>query len=111
MVAVYLGRNKSFAELFDYLVTNYNLEKDEAFKICVKVKRGLSDTERKSVFSRDFIYFAGYQTINNLINQAGLAAIKRLYFGKIGIDDLPAVAPLESRKIKYLPDYLKWLIH
>ncbi|MDX9893079.1 MAG: DUF1704 domain-containing protein [Patescibacteria group bacterium] len=107
VVAVYLGRNKSFAELFHYLVTNYNLEKDEAFKICVKVKRGLSDTEKNSVFSRDFIYFAGYQAINNLINQAGLVAIKRLYFGKIGIDDLPTVAQLKNRKIKYLPDYLK----
>ncbi|NUM25284.1 MAG: DUF1704 domain-containing protein [Candidatus Buchananbacteria bacterium] len=107
VVGVYLGRKLSFAELFDHLVKTYEVKDQEAFKICVKVKRGLSNTEKHTVFSRDLIYFNGLQLIADLVKQKGRAGIKSLYFGKIGVNDLPRLAAFEFSNIKYLPDRLK----
>ncbi len=101
-IGAYLAQEMSFAELFDYLKTNYQLEDESAWRTCVKVKRGISDTSQKMAFTRDTIYFTGFQKISEFMRNASAEKIKYLYLGKIGIDDLENIGPLSQYKIKYL---------
>lgn len=104
-IAIYLGRKMSFGELALYLIDRFSLTEEEAWKVCAKVKRGLIDTEAKASFSRDFIYFEGYNMIDNFVKEHGLKELKNLYIGKVGLHDMTVLKDIPSLKVKYYPDF------
>src|SRR3989338_1762771 len=100
VVDIYLGRRMSFVELYQHLTGEYSIDSDEAFKVCVKVKRGLANTEEPSSFSHDHLYFTGEQIINRFVKLYGQAKLKDLYVGKIGLGDLEIIKQAGSFKNK-----------
>lgn len=106
VVAIYQGARKSFLELFNYLKSNYNLSDQVAWKLCLKVKRGLYDTSKKLVFTKDLVYFKGERMVQKYLNNSQ-NKIEDLYVGKIGIDDLEIVKEFGDLKVKYLPERRK----
>ena len=103
IIAIYQGARLSFVELFHYLLKNYKISKNTAWKICVKVKRGLGNTNEKGVFTKDLVYFVGYNIIERLIIDKSAEELKKLYVGKISVQDLKYVSDSKQWPTKYLP--------
>ena len=101
-IGAYLAQEMSFVDLFHYLKGNYNLEDESAWRTCVKVKRGLADTNKKIAFTRDTIYFKGLQAVEGYLAENARERIKYLYIGKIGIDDLNHMGSLSQYKIRHV---------
>ena len=110
VIAVYLARKLSFAELFQYLLATYQLSDEQAWKVCVKVKRGLWDTEQKAAFTKDILYYLGQAEIQEYVRQYGKAALAKLYVGKISISDLALITDVKLRPPQYLPALYKEFI-
>lgn len=104
-VAIFRGMTTSFAELFHHLVEAYDLDKERAWNTCVRVKRGLQDTSMHGTFTKDLLYFVGYQRIRQLVRDKGIDELKKLYIGKIGIEDLRFFSAKDKWPIKYFPEY------
>ncbi len=96
VVAIYMAEKMSFRDLFHYLKNTHNLDNDLAWKLCVKSKRGLKNTETKTTFTKDAVYFRGNQDIEKFVKDGG--KIADLYVGKIDIDDLPIISQMEDLK-------------
>ena len=94
VVAIYLAKKMSFVDLFHFLHNSYDLEDHIAWKLCVKAKRGLSDTGKGGAFTKDTLYFFGNRDVEKFIARGG--NIAELYVGKIGIEDLKIVQKLED---------------
>lgn len=101
-IGAYLAQEMSFVDLFHYLKDNYKLEDESAWRTCVKVKRGLVDTGKKIAFTRDTIYFKGYQAVKEYLADGNIEEkTKHLYIGKIGIEDLKNIGDLNQYKARY----------
>ncbi len=100
-IGAYLGQEMSFVDLFHYLKDNYKLEDESAWRTCVKVKRGLADTSKKIAFTRDIIYFKGFQAVKSYLINNTEEKLKNLYIGKIGIEDLKNIGDLNQYKTRY----------
>ncbi len=96
VIAIYMAEKMSFRDLFHYLKNTHNLDNDLAWKLCVKSKRGLKNTETKTAFTKDAIYFQGDQDIEKFVKEGG--NIADLYVGKINIEDLPVISQIEDLK-------------
>ena len=103
-IAIYLGKKMSFMELYHHLLKTYAMEKDRAWRICLRVKRGLGDTGEHAVFTKDIVYFTGQILIEHLIKDKGINELKKLYVGKIGIADLKYITDFRQWPIKYFPE-------
>jgi alpha-L-glutamate ligase-like protein len=101
-IGAYLAQEMSFVDLFHYLKSNYGLGDDSAWHTCVKVKRGLADTNKKIAFTRDTIYFKGLQMVEEFLAENTAEKMKYLYIGKIGIDDLNQIGALSQYKSRYV---------
>ncbi len=101
-IGAYLAQEMSFVDLFHYLKSNYGLGDESAWRTCVKVKRGLADTNKKIAFTRDTIYFRGLQAVEEYLKDNAVEKIKYLYIGKIGIDDLNHIGALSQYKIRHV---------
>ncbi len=96
--------NRSFAETYSK-IKKYNIPKEQLFRSTVKAKRGFSNTAQKGAFTKDYIYYKGYNQIKEFVKNGG--NIKDLYFGKINIKDIEIVKNLQGvTPPKLLP---KWL--
>ncbi|MFA5134843.1 MAG: tyrosine/phenylalanine carboxypeptidase domain-containing protein [Patescibacteria group bacterium] len=109
VIAVHMGKSMSFAELFLYLCDEYDVDRDTAWKICTKVKRGLQDTSEHAVFTKDLVYYTGYRSIERFVREHGERALQKLYVGKIGVDDIFIIEKIKMQKPKLLPEYLRQL--
>lgn len=94
VVAIHMAAKMGFCDLFHYLKETYALTDDEAWKLCVKSKRGLINTENTGAFTKDVMYFYGYRDIQKYLKRGG--QIKDLYAGKYAIEDLEMVQSLEG---------------
>lgn len=101
VVAIYMAGKMSFLDLFHYLKNTFEVSDDLVWKLCVKAKRGLQNTELKTAFTKDVIYFSGNREVEKFVKKGG--EIVDLYVGKIGIKDLPLIQKIEGlRKPKFL---------
>ncbi len=101
VVAIYLAKKMGFADLFHFLHKTYELEDHIAWKLCIKAKRGLSDSGKSGSFTKDTLYFFGNKDIERFVARKG--NIADLYTGKICIEDLKTVQKLEDwQPAKYL---------
>lgn len=92
VICIYESLNFSFSEVFDKLI-KLGVEEEQAFRSCLKAKRGFYDTSKKGAFTKDYIYYKGYYTVKNFIESGG--QLEDLYIGKINLQDL--------EKIKAIP--------
>lgn len=94
IVAIYMAGKMNFVDLFHYLKNTFDLTDDLAWKLCVKSKRGLKNTDLKTAFTKDSVYFSGLREVERFVKKGG--EIKDLYIGKIGIADLPLIQKVEN---------------
>ncbi len=104
VVAIYLGAQLSFLDLYHQLVDIYGLDKERAWRTCVRVKRGLSDTGKPGAFTKDAAYFLGWLDIERLVREQGPEELKKLYIGKIKISDLQYITDFRTWPVKYFPE-------
>ncbi len=102
--ATELAFQLSFADLFLKLM-NYGLSQTKAFKICLKLKRGLNDTSLAGAFTKDYIYFSGERDVERFVAEGG--KVEDLYMGKFNLHDLERIRKIPGiQQAKVLP---KWL--
>jgi len=102
VVACYHGKKNSFVDLFHLLRKNFGVDDKIAWKLCLKIKRGLYDTSKKLVFTKDIVYLKGLMLVEKYL-QNKQNNLKDLYIGKIGVDDLKILQNFDDFKVKYLP--------
>ncbi|MFC1687144.1 tyrosine/phenylalanine carboxypeptidase domain-containing protein [Patescibacteria group bacterium] len=105
VIGIWHGKHMGFLDLFHHLLKTYPINRDTAWRVCVKVKRGLHDTDEHAAFTKDRVYFSGYKKVKSLYDDQGLGGIRQLYIGKIGIDDLDILTPLGPWNVKLLPSF------
>ncbi|MFT4326895.1 MAG: tyrosine/phenylalanine carboxypeptidase domain-containing protein, partial [Candidatus Woesearchaeota archaeon] len=100
VVAVDYAKTHTFYETFDYLCTFF--DKDTAFYITLRVKRGLKDTNSLGAYTKDFVYLKGYFDVKHFAQKNPL---KILYYGKVPLEYVSLVKKIEPElsKIAYFP--------
>ncbi len=96
IVAIHLAKKLSFQDLFHYLKDTYEMSDELAWKLCVKAKRGLRDTQEKGAFTKDALYFVGLMELEKFIEKGG--KVHDLYMGKIAIEDLKLLEKIKDIK-------------
>ena len=84
VIATYYALRKSFYEVYQILI-KYGFSRSIAFAITFRAKRNLSDTSQKGGFTKDYVYFKGFNEIKKHVKRND---IKDLFIGKIKIEDL-----------------------
>lgn len=86
----------SFAELRRYLVSELGFSEEKALMKAIDFKRGIGRTAESGAFTRGLVYFRGYRAIEQFVREKG--DLKRLYVGKIAIEDLSIIDRIEGLK-------------
>ncbi|MDP8033789.1 DUF1704 domain-containing protein [Pasteurella atlantica] len=93
-----------FWDLFIF-VKQYITNDSDAFDMVARIKRGLENTALFGGYTKDQVYFSGYNQLKLLPNEI----LKKLYIGKVGIEDLDLLLKLDSNDLDYnikIPDWL-----
>lgn len=90
VIAVNLALNNSFSIIYNELLQYFN--KDVAWNLALRAKRGLFDTSKKGGFIKDHIYLRGKYLVEDFVKKGG--NIKDLYIGKIGVEHVPLIDQL-----------------
>jgi uncharacterized protein (TIGR02421 family) len=90
VIAVDLALENSFSVTYNELLQYFN--KEFAWNLALRAKRGLIDTSKKGGFTKDYVYLKGYYMIKDFVEKGG--NVKDLYVGKIGIEHLPIIKEL-----------------
>lgn len=105
VIAIDEALRSSFVKTFEK-VLSYGIPMEQALRVTLKVKRGLTDTSKRGAFTKDIIYYSGYKKVKRFIEEGG--NLKDLYIGKLNLDDLPLVKKIKGLVApKYLPEWLK----
>ena len=96
IIAIYMAGKMGFVDLYHYLLSTFKITEELAWKLCVKTKRGLKNTEIRTTFTKDAIYFAGNKEVERFVKNGG--TIEELYTGKIGIADLSIIKKIPDLK-------------
>jgi len=102
-VAVHMARDSSFREIYRHL--RKFLSTDDAWKIAVRAKRGISDTSHPGGLTKDYLYLNFYYKGKNYLKKYSL---NKLYYGKVSmyyaksLDKIPGLV-----EPKYLPKDLE----
>ncbi|MFT4303466.1 MAG: tyrosine/phenylalanine carboxypeptidase domain-containing protein [Candidatus Woesearchaeota archaeon] len=111
VIAVHKALKCTFRETYNYIVPYVG--KHNAFDITLRAKRGIGNTFFPGAFTKDYLYLKGYRDLKQYLNHGG--NIQRLYYGKIGLDDLDIVEkipniinPLFLENMKYYSDIIKY---
>ncbi len=103
LLAVDYAARHSFSEVFKF-IKEYGFDDERAWKTALKVKRGLIDTSDPGGFTKEHLYFSGFQKIQKFVADGG--DLKELYAAKIKVEDLLLIAKMpEIKSAKYLPDF------
>lgn len=93
-LAVDFAQNHGFVELWNFL-TPYVDEIEKRWMICVRQKRGMTDTSYGGGFTKDLVYFEGTLNIISWLSRNNYNC-KNLYIGKISTHDLELAIPLSK---------------
>ncbi|MDA1060483.1 MAG: DUF1704 domain-containing protein, partial [bacterium] len=105
VITIYYCLKNSFSYAFKKAV-ELNIPKEQAFRSCLKAKRGFYDTSEKGAFTKDYIYFKGYFMVKKFIEEGG--ELKDLYIGKMDISDIEKVKHINGiHRARILPNWLK----
>lgn len=104
VLAVHFSLKHSFVEVFEKML-DYKIPPERAWRNALKVKRGLEDTSEPGGFTKDLLYYRGYNQIKQFVAAGG--NIKDLYRGKFNSDDIELILQISGLKeAKYIPDWL-----
>lgn len=110
VLAVDKALNSSFCETYDF-IKQYISDKEKAWDLTVRVKRGLKNTRKKGAFTKDHIYLKGFLEVSEFIkNQSGLHL---LHYGKINTRQALLIPSIDGLKNPFiiLKSHFKKHIH
>lgn len=94
VLAVAFAMEHSFAGTRAYLQEELGFSADKALSKAMDMKRGLSRTAEPGAFTKSLVYFRGLRAIEQFVREGG--DLRRLYVGKITIEDLPIIGQIEG---------------
>ena len=103
MLAVDSASHGGFRDVFE-TVRPHCPNDDEAFKLVLRAKRGISDTERPGGYSKDVVYFRGFLKVDRYLEAGG--SLEKLYVGKIALEHLPLIELLRAKGLVQPPRWL-----
>lgn len=96
----------SFCETLAYLEGELGYRPEKALQKTFDFKRGLSHTSEAGAFTKSVVYFRGQRAIEQFLKDGG--DMRRLYVGKIAIEDLPLLDAMDDLKEPLiLPHFLR----
>lgn len=101
--AVAYAQNHSFVELWNYL--GQYIQNDETrWMVTFRQKRGLTDTKLPGGYTKDLVYFEGVITVWSWLAKNNFDPT-RLYYGKIGLEDLAAAEEINPNFKPIMPSF------
>lgn len=94
VLAVDMAQRASFVEVFEYLSQYFDAP--TSFRLTTRAKRGISDTSKPGGLTKDYLYLDGYFAVKEFIENGG--DIKKLYYGRIGIEHVPLLKDIPNLK-------------
>lgn len=96
----------SFADTRTYLEQELGYHGEKALSKTIDIKRGLIYTEEPGGFTKGIVYFRGLRAIEHFVSEGG--DLKRLYIGKIALEDLDLLEQIPGVKPPLLlPEFLR----
>lgn len=96
----------SFSDTLSYLEQELGYRPEKALSKAFDLKRGLSHTAEAGAFTKGIVYFRGQRAVEQFLKDGG--DLKKLYVGKIAIEDLPIIDSMEEIKTPLiLPQFLR----
>lgn len=96
VLAVYLALGTSFREVFNNLRKYFG--DYLAWRITLRVKRGLTDTSKPGAYTKDHLYFKGYYEVKKFLEKRGKTGLTTLYYGRIGLEHVPLMKKINGLK-------------
>jgi len=87
VIAIDLALKNSFSTVYNELLEFF--DREEAFNLVLRVKRGLGNTSRPGAYTKDYLYLKGRDLIEDFVKKGG--RLKDLYIGKIGVEHVKLV--------------------
>ncbi len=106
VLAVAYAMDHSFAETRKYLRKELRCTPEKALTKAIDIKRGFTRASEHGAFTKSLVYFRGLRAIEQFVKQKGDE--KKLYIGKIAIEDLRLIECIEGIKsAAVLPMHLR----
>ena len=106
VLAITYALKHSFAETRGFLTKELGYSPEKALTKTLQLKRGLGDTAAPGAFTKGLVYFRGSLAIEEFTKNGG--DLRKLYIGKIAIEDLPLISQIPGIKDPVLlPKYLQ----
>jgi len=103
VLAIHYALENSFSKTYKKLLRYF--DKETAFKLTLRAKRGLKDTSKEGAFTKDLVYLKGYFEVKKFAQKNN---ILDLYVGKIGIKDIKKIKKIDFvKEPKIIPEFLK----
>lgn len=103
--AIKNGEQMTFRELYNCLLGIF--PKYAAFDIVYRVKRGLADTAKPGIYTKDIVYFRGFRRVKNSLEKDN-SLYNKLYSGKISLKQVSWVEEGLIPKAKVVPTKEMW---
>ncbi len=87
-LACRLAIDAPFRKVYDFF-RSHGFSENFSFQRAFRIKRGFTDSSQKGINAREAIYFEGFIDVKKYIENE--KNIEKLYYGKIGIKDIPFV--------------------
>ncbi len=84
VMSIHFSLKNSFSTVYTQLLEYFN--KEDAFTLTMRAKRGNADTSQPGAFTKDYLYLKGYYDVKKFAQHHD---VKQLYVGKIGIQHIP----------------------
>src|SRR3989338_3915441 len=105
-LAVAFALGHSFADTRRHLEKKLGYSPEKALTKTLQVKRGISNTAEPGTFTKGLVYFRGSIAIEEFVKNGG--DLRKLYIGKIALEDLPLLAQIPGIvEPVLLPKYLQ----
>jgi len=107
--AVYQASKLSFAELFADL-RQYVTDKERRWNMCVRAKRGMTDTSQPGAIAKDQVYLRGTIKVLAWLREHEYDP-RPLYWGKIALEDVEKAQRINPTFQPLVPEFLQDLKH
>lgn len=104
--AIYVGKDMTFRQLYNCLFGI--LPKYSAFDAVYRVKRGMSDTSKPGIYTKDVVYFRGFKKVSNRLEKTP-SLYNMLYSGKINFKQCEWVEEGLIPRATNIPTKERWV--
>ncbi len=107
VMAIHLAETRDMVGTYQALKKYF--DKEAAFKLALRAKRGLPSGEELGGCTKDHVYLSGYLAIKEYVAQGG--DLKPLYAGKIGLEHIKKYGK-KLPEPKHIPEpVIEWVRH